>query len=335
MKKAVMILPALALVAAIIAAVVGVYSNYLKKPKEVYAMPEVMTFSDVTKAGGIMLKATVEPENAYDKTLDWTVEFKSPSSAWATGKNVTDYVTITPTSDGADTATLECLQAFGEQILLKVTSRQQTTVSATCILDYVRRVTEINCTLTTALRASHPGGPQGTIPDSVLYEKTFTKENANCRFTVEANTFNEPIIYGGSGYKTDWTITKTYGIGTVDPKTTERVYVINSEQRQLAAAGINWEKTELIKNDTYAENGFNFTFNKVGMLNFFGINESQYETLLNVLYTISKGPGSFSIIFEVTLETGEVVKQTNSFVLDVTQQLNVKEITLSKTAIKF
>ena len=39
------------------------------------------------------LTATVYPEDAANKLLDWTVSFKNASSTWASGKKVTDYVT--------------------------------------------------------------------------------------------------------------------------------------------------------------------------------------------------------------------------------------------------
>ena len=68
------------------------------------------------------LTATITPDNATNKAVDWTVSFVNPAGAWASGKSVTDYVTVTPTSDGALTANVECLQAFGEQIKVSVTS---------------------------------------------------------------------------------------------------------------------------------------------------------------------------------------------------------------------
>ena len=46
------------------------------------------------------LTATITPEDATNKAVDWTVRFKDASSEWATGKTVTDYVTVTPTLGG-------------------------------------------------------------------------------------------------------------------------------------------------------------------------------------------------------------------------------------------
>ena len=110
-----------------------------------YAMPQRMVFAataaDVSTASeSITLSATVSPETADNKSVDWSVAFVNPSSSWASGKTVTDYVTVTPTSDGALTATVNCLKAFGEQIKITVTSRVNPEAKAECTLDYARRI---------------------------------------------------------------------------------------------------------------------------------------------------------------------------------------------------
>lgn len=85
------------------------------------------------------LTATITPSNATIQDVDWSVSFVNNSSAWATGKTVTDYVTVTPTSDGALTANVECLQAFGEQIKVTVTSREISSAKADCTVDYQQK----------------------------------------------------------------------------------------------------------------------------------------------------------------------------------------------------
>ncbi|MDE6491893.1 MAG: hypothetical protein K2L37_01935, partial [Lactobacillus sp.] len=90
------------------------------------------------------LKATVTPADADDKTVDWSVTFSNSASAWANGKTVTDYVTITPTTDGALTATAECKAAFGEQIIITVTARANKEAKATCTVDYQRKLEYTN-----------------------------------------------------------------------------------------------------------------------------------------------------------------------------------------------
>lgn len=112
---------------------------------EVYSMPANMIFSatsaEPTNASeGIKLNATVYPETADNKAVDWEVAFVNPSSAWASGKNVSDYVKVVPESNGAAVATVECLQAFGERIKITVTSRANPLAKAECVLDYARRI---------------------------------------------------------------------------------------------------------------------------------------------------------------------------------------------------
>lgn len=89
---------------------------------EVHEMPKQMTFRSVAALDGesaydsVTLHATVKPDDAEDKRITWVAIFKNPESAWATGKTVTDYVTVTPQSEGSSVATVKCLQPFGEQI---------------------------------------------------------------------------------------------------------------------------------------------------------------------------------------------------------------------------
>ena len=93
------------------------------------------------------LTATITPDTADNKAVDWSVSFVNAESEWASGKTATDYVTVTPTSDVALTANVECLQAFGEQISVTVTSRDNESATANCTVDYAKRVTEANCRL--------------------------------------------------------------------------------------------------------------------------------------------------------------------------------------------
>lgn len=93
------------------------------------------------------LTATVMPSDATNKKVDWSLTFVNPSSSWATGKVITDYVTITPNADGALSAVVECKQAFGEQIAVKVTSRDNTYAQAEVMVDYVKRITDVSVTM--------------------------------------------------------------------------------------------------------------------------------------------------------------------------------------------
>ena len=113
------------------------------------AMPTRMTFRNaraITNASeydSVTIQATVKPDNATNKSVSWSVAFVNPASAWATGKNVTDYVTVTPQSVGSNIATVECLQPFGEQIKITVTSESNVNAKAECAVDFAKRVQRV------------------------------------------------------------------------------------------------------------------------------------------------------------------------------------------------
>ena len=86
------------------------------------------------------LTAVVTPADAIEQEVDWTVAWKNANSTFAKGKNVTDYVTVTPTADGALTANVACLQAFAEQIVVTVRVRENTGIYATATVDYEKRL---------------------------------------------------------------------------------------------------------------------------------------------------------------------------------------------------
>ncbi|MCM1043558.1 MAG: hypothetical protein NC350_05065 [Corallococcus sp.] len=109
---------------------------------KVHYMPKAMTFKTSANTAGVSAVAdssvTVIAQTAYSK-VDYSVAWKNPTSTWATGKTVTDYVTVTQTTDGALTATVTCLQPFGEQIVLTAAARANNAVKATCTVDYKQR----------------------------------------------------------------------------------------------------------------------------------------------------------------------------------------------------
>lgn len=87
------------------------------------------------------LTASLTPNDASNQLVDWAIAWKNPSSAWANGKTVTDYVTLTTAKDGALTANISSLQAFGEQIIITCTSRDNPNAKASCTVDYAQKLT--------------------------------------------------------------------------------------------------------------------------------------------------------------------------------------------------
>ena len=85
------------------------------------------------------LTAVIEPADATNNKVDWNIAF-AQSTGWASGKNISDYLTITPSSDGALTATLTCKKPFGTQAIVTCSSREDSSIKATAQIDYRKKV---------------------------------------------------------------------------------------------------------------------------------------------------------------------------------------------------
>jgi hypothetical protein len=188
------------------------------------------------------LTATVLPENADDKTVDWSIAWANASSTWASGKSVTDYLAITPTSDGAVTADLVCKGAFGEQAIVTVTSRNNPQASTTATVDYRKKVTTTTTVLSgstsdiktwntssdNALYDFNNVWSDGTIDDSVSSQSISVTTSSALR-TQLANTFTS------SSAKKAYEATRTY---TTLPYGWETFFVPGD------GAGSGWYTTE-------------------------------------------------------------------------------------------
>ena len=108
--------------------------------------PEITGSGDATDYEGetLTITATVSPDNSADNTgLDWSMAFKNPSSAWATGKTLSDYMTLTPSGTdaaGSKTVSVKCLKPFGEQVVITATSQDNPAVTASCTADFAQRI---------------------------------------------------------------------------------------------------------------------------------------------------------------------------------------------------
>ena len=124
---------------------------------EAYAMPEKLMFAAsstptlAAKAGhtvSIKLTATVTPIEAENKAVDWSVAWVDADAN--KDKNVADYVTVTPESDGSATAIVVCKKAFdGSEIVITVTTREGG-FTAHCKVIYVGKPNAISISATGA-----------------------------------------------------------------------------------------------------------------------------------------------------------------------------------------
>ena len=83
------------------------------------------------------IEAIITPSTAKNAEVDWSVEWGNNQSG-----EVTDYITVTPETDGALKATVTCKQPFTGEIVVVCVTRQGGYV-ATCTVTYAGQPTDI------------------------------------------------------------------------------------------------------------------------------------------------------------------------------------------------
>lgn len=174
----------------------------------VYPMPKSMLFSSPTSesavaADGVTLQATVLPSNAADLSVNWTVAFVNPSAAWAAGKNPYSYVAVVSSSPGSAIATVTCLKAFGEQIVIEVSSLANPDAAASCVVDYHWRFQEPVITMDNGAE---------TLNISPCDPDNFDSYSAELALAWGDITFSFPVI---SEYNSVYTISRTQSPATM------------------------------------------------------------------------------------------------------------------------
>ncbi len=154
-------------------------------PRSEYAVNAID--ADAEKA--ITLTATVTPGDSEYQAVDWSAEFVSET--WATGKKVSDYVTVSPT--GNLTATVTCKQAFGAQVKVTATCRISPQSSAVCTFDYAKKpLTLQRSTMLTSVTGSDNFGSGDLVSSHVTtdsyynnYKGTFSVKTYSSTYTVD------------------------------------------------------------------------------------------------------------------------------------------------------
>lgn len=86
-----------------------------------------------------------------DPAVDWTISWDSATAGeWTRGKTVGDYVTVTPTADGALTAVVEMLQGYNGGVKVTCTSRQDASLKDDFVCFYTGDVSDCEHTETVA-----------------------------------------------------------------------------------------------------------------------------------------------------------------------------------------
>lgn len=143
-----------------------------------YRMPEKMTFTAAgsgiplaqfgepggttsTARAEVRIEAYVVPENANNREMDFSVAWDE--GAQRSAEPVTDYVTVTPESDGSRVATVACIKGFGDDIILITVTTRDGGFQATCTVTF-----------------------EGT-PNSLKFMYNNTEYTSTSEITVQAN----------------------------------------------------------------------------------------------------------------------------------------------------
>ncbi len=192
-------------------------SKPVDRPENPVAVSSIRMASSVTYSAGnssmtTSIKAIVLPADAWDKSVNFTAAWNNPSSTWANGKTVDEYVTVT--ANGA-TATVTCEQAFGEQIIITCTSVDNPEAVSTCTVDYEKRVTNATAKIVDSstgdvyMTLNSDGTITGGVPFTtqlpfatcnIVYEPTYSIYSKDKDMTGEIGmTITDPSVgYWGS-----------------------------------------------------------------------------------------------------------------------------------------
>lgn len=121
-----------------------------------------------------IITATVTPATATNKAVDWAISWGDDGKS----ETVTDYVTVTPESDGSTTATVTCKKAFEGNIVITVTTRESG-YQATCIVTFTGTPTEMVITSSVSQSdGAYKVGVGGTYTFNVKLTNPFDSVNA-------------------------------------------------------------------------------------------------------------------------------------------------------------
>lgn len=286
---------------------------------KVHSLPSNMLFSarsfsenlgvgDKPDSIEAVISAEVAPANAKDKTVDWTLEFVNANSEWATGKTLSDYVTVTPKDDGALVATVSCYQAFGEQIRLTVTSRDNPSATASCLIDYKQQLTGMEIAL------SQKG-------------KTPTVNNSTKRGTVYADFENEnPLVVTYNYLKSD-----VYTVPLQDGELFTPVLTVS--YKEAFATALNAIKVNSAKIPTIEKTEEGFSLDLLGKSFIDGLTPAETNSIISAINTNK----SNAVIFTFTDTKGAVIA-TYTFTVNTTaiqEELRVQSVAVGTTELIF
>ena len=105
-----------------IGSIENTFSTEFVNTKNIKLMAATPMMANAENSVSQTLVATITPSTATNRKVDWSIAWLDATAAG--NKKVTDYVTVTPQSEGSLMATVTCYAAFEHDILITVTTRE-------------------------------------------------------------------------------------------------------------------------------------------------------------------------------------------------------------------
>lgn len=136
----------------------------------VYPLPEKMSFSAASfveplaqfgeptgtvtteQSVDVRIQAYVTPEDAANKEVDFSIAWGNAPTHGS--EDVTNYLTVTPDSDGSTMATVSCKKAFGDDTIIITVTTREGGYTATCTVTFTGIASGIEITSSTAAKKS-------------------------------------------------------------------------------------------------------------------------------------------------------------------------------------
>lgn len=179
--------------------------------EQVESTARVMLMSGATVAsenGSVSktLTAVVLPDDAPNKAVDWTIKWSD--DAPLKDKNISEYITVTPASDGALTATVTCKKAFrGSMAIVKVVTRAGG-YTATCTVAYEGKPTSMSINSGASGKANYLGSNSYTV----ALENVFGDLGESFYNSISVKSY----IWGGTYYGGKYTNLAWSELGTLN-----------------------------------------------------------------------------------------------------------------------
>lgn len=180
----------------------------------VYPLPEKMSFSAASfveplaqfgeptgtvtteQSVEVRIQAYVTPDDAVNKEVDFSVAWGNAPTHGS--ELVTNYLTVTPDSDGSTTATVSCKKSFGDDTIIITVTTREGGYTATCTVTFTGIASGIEITSSTATKKS-------TSERGEYYELG----------TSKTYTFNIGLTNAFDDVASDLTVTEIGGEGTM------------------------------------------------------------------------------------------------------------------------